>query len=234
MTKKQRKPLPKAAVFALMVVGAIVVVFGGRMLLVGPQNAKAADLKKQADAARAEATQRRSDAQTRNAAPKIHVADVYRLQKAMPSTVDMPDLLLELNAVARDAGITLDTISPQGPTPGAGFQMVPIHLTFDGNFYTVTDLLFRLRNLVSVHHGRLDASGRLFSVDTITLTPNGAKLTTDMTVNAYVYGGTAAPAVPGAVPGAPAAPGSTDSTATTTTPAPAPSDGSAASGAPSG
>lgn len=230
--KKNKKPLPKAAVYGLIVVGAIVIAFVGNMMLIGPQKSQAADLKKQADDARAQAQALRAEASSRSSTPKIHVADVYRLQKAMPSTQDMPDLLLELNAVAGDAGIELDQISPQGAVPGAGFEMVPIHLTFDGNFYTVTDLLYRLRNLVSVHHGRLDASGRLFSVSAITLTPSSDKLTADVTVNAYVYG--AAPAAPAPVPGTPGAPASTDTTSTTTTPAPAPAPGATAAGAPSG
>jgi hypothetical protein len=225
---KQKKPIPKAAVIALIVVGALVVGFVGRMVLITPQKTKAAGLTKQAADTRAQIAALQQEARDRSGTPKIHFADVYRLQKAMPSSLGMPDLLLELDSVARDAGIALDQISPQAAVPAGPYQMYPIHLTFDGNFYTVTDLIYRLRNLVSVHHGRLDATGRLFSVDKITLTPKGQKLGADITVNAYVY--SPVPVAPAVVPGAPVpVPGaSTDPSAT------APSSTATAAGATSG
>jgi hypothetical protein len=204
------------------------------MVLIAPQKAKAASLTKQAADTRAQIATLQQEVRDRNSMPKIRVADVYRLQKAMPSGLHMPDLLLELDSVARDAGITLEQIAPSGAVPGGAFQKYPIHLTFDGNFYTVTDLLYRLRNLVSVHHGRLDASGRLFSIDQVTLTPKGTTLGADITVNAYVYGGTA-PAAPAPVPGATPAPGATTGAATTTPTSPtAAASGATAAGAPNG
>jgi hypothetical protein len=226
---KKKKSLPKAAVIGLIVVGALVVGLVGRMVLISPQKAKAASLTKQAADTRAQIATLQQEVRDRNSVPKIRVAEVYRLQKAMPSAPDQPDLLLELDGVARDAGIVLDQIGPQVCMPTGSYSKCPVHLTFDGTFYTVTDLLFRLRNLVSVHNGRLDASGRLFSVDQVTLTPKGKILGADITVNAYVYGGTPPPA-PAPVPGATT---STDTTATATTPAPAAS-GATAAGAPSG
>src|SRR5262249_26795490 len=83
----------------------------------------------------------RADAANRDATPQIHVADVYRLAKAMPSEADMPDVLLELSAVAREAGIELDSVTPQTPTDTAsGYQVLPISLSFSGNYYAVHDL----------------------------------------------------------------------------------------------
>ena len=113
------------------------------------------------------------------AAPKIEVADVYRLAKAMPDRTDMPDLLLELSQLARDTGIRFDSISPQPNAPIGSYTVLPISVTFQGNFYNLADFLYRLRSLVSVHAGRLDATGRLFSVDTLDVQREHAQVPAD-------------------------------------------------------
>jgi Tfp pilus assembly protein PilO len=143
-------------------------------------------------------------------APKIRVADVYKLAKAMPSTLDMPDILLELDQVAKASGVDLQDISPG--TPGAD-GTISLGMTVEGDFYTITDLLYRLRNLVSVRNGALDASGRLFTIDSLSLGP-GAKngIDASITLHTYEY----VPAAPAAAPAAPVVT-STDTTATTTT-----------------
>ncbi len=103
---------------------------------------------------------------------------------------------------------------------GTPYSTVGLQITFTGNFYSLTDLLYRLNSLVSVRDGELDASGRLFSVTTIGLSPigngNGLKATVDVT--AFVYG-----EPPGSQPAPAVTPSTTDttgSTGSTTTPAP--------------
>jgi Tfp pilus assembly protein PilO len=153
--------------------------------------------------------------------PEIKTADLYSLAKAMPSTVDIPNLLLELDQVARSAGVTLSSISPGAPAPSStgGFSTVSINLSFSGDFYSLTDMLYRLRSLVAVRNGALQTSGRLFSVGTVALAPagSGGQLNATVTVDAYVYG--AAPGATAVAPVTPAATG-TDTTGTTTTAAP--------------
>jgi hypothetical protein len=163
------------------------------------------------------------------AAPKIEVADVYRLAKAMPDRTDMPDLVLELSQLARDTGIRFDSISPQPITPLGSYQVLPISVTFNGNFYNLADFLYRVRSLVSVHGGRLDATGRLFAVDTLTFSESQLKfpqISATLVIDAFVYG-TGAPA-PAVVPTTPAS----TTTATTTTPTEAAPSGASATGAP--
>ena len=97
---------------------ALVVGLAGWFLLVRPQGAKV----KQTSRHEATDVQAKIDAYHQQvaaarAAPKIEVADVYRLAKAMPDRTDMPDLLLELSQLARDTGIRFDSISPQPNAP---------------------------------------------------------------------------------------------------------------------
>ena len=211
--KKQRKPMPKAAVFALIVVGALIAWFAGNTILVKPQKKKAAEIQKQITEKQATLDQYRSEAAAAkaNVAPKIRVADVYRLARAMPTTEDMPDILIELNDVAKAAGIQLQSISPGGASGGNGFSIVPITVQFSGDYYSITDLLYRLRTLVTVRHGQLEATGRLFSVKNVTLSPSGGGLSANVSLETYLYGGAAA--APATTPVAPG----TDTTATTST-----------------
>ena len=143
----------------------------------------------------------------------IQVADVFRVTKAMPDDNDMPGIILELNAVASASGIEFLSISPQDAGVRSTYTALPINLSFEGNFYDLTDFLFRVRNLVSVRDGELEADGRLYTLDTLALEEGPAgfpEISASLTLTAYVY--TTTP------PAAPVVPGSTDTTATTTAP----------------
>jgi type IV pilus assembly protein PilO len=150
----------------------------------------------------------------------------------MPTKTDMPDLVLELSALARDTGISFDSISPQPVAAVGSYSVLPISVTFNGNFYNLADFLYRLRSLVTVHAGRLDATGRLFSVDTLAFNESEKKfpqIQATLVIDAFVYAAAPAP-VPAATP--PAASTTTTSTETTTTTGETPSSSASATGAP--
>jgi hypothetical protein len=142
----------------------------------------------------------------------------------------MPDLVLELSQLARDTGIRFDSISPQPITPIGSYTVLPISVTFQGNFYNLADFLYRLRSLVTVHAGRLDATGRLFAVDTMTFNESTLKfpqIQATLVIDAFVYGnGAPAQAT------IPTTTTSTTSTTETTTTSSAPPAGASATGAP--
>ena len=214
-----RKPLPQSAMLAI-VVGAVLV-FGlvGWFLLVHPQGGKLANLKSQSADVQAKIDAYNQQVAAARSAPKIEVADVYRLAKAMPDKTDMPDLVLELSGLARDTGIRFDSISPQPAASIGSYTVLPISVTFNGNFYNLADFLYRLRSLVTVHAGRLDATGRLFAVDTLTFNESEFKfpqIQATLVIDAFVYA--AAPA-PAAAPPVAAPPAAGSTTTTTTTPA---------------
>ena len=233
---KRVKALPPGALIGIMVGGVLVFGLAGWFLLVRPQGAKATALKAQATEVRAKIDAYHQQVAAVRAAPKIEVADVYRLAKAMPDRLDMPDMVLELSQLARDTGIRFDSISPQAVAPLGSYAVVPISVTFQGNFYNLADFLYRLRSLVSVHAGRLDATGRLFSVDTLTFNESTFKfpqIQATLVIDAFVYGSGIPAQAP--IPTTPTttttSTTSTATTATSTTSA-APPSGASASGAP--
>ena len=219
----KRRKVSRGAAVALIIGGDLVLLALGWFLLVSPQRQTASSTALAVNSMQAqlhEAQRQLAEPVQAPTAPKqpaIRTADLYRLAKAMPTSEDMPDLLLELDQVARAAGVSIQAISPSTPTAGPGYDIVPIGLTFTGDFYAVTDMLYRLRTLVSVRHGALDASGRLFAVNNVGLGPSGIgkDLAANVQVEAYIYGNAATSA--GAAAVAPTTTSSTTTGDTTTT-----------------
>jgi type IV pilus assembly protein PilO len=218
MKKKPTRP----AIIVLVVVGLIAYLALGYLLVISPQRSKSADLTKQVADTDAQISQYRTlSAQAKAAAP-IRVADLFRLEKAMPNEVDMAGIVLELSRIAGDTGITFESITPQGVVAAPGYQVLPVSLVFDGNYFELSDFLYRIRSLVRVRGGRLASSGRLFIVDAISFSESEKafpRIQASLVVNAYVYG---AVPVPGAVTPPAAAPATTTASTSTlgeTTPA---------------
>jgi hypothetical protein len=208
-TTKQRLPL--WAQVALVVLGVVVLGAAAYFGLIRPKKAEAARLQKETDAAKAQVDAYYAKRAEVKGRPKIRSADLFRLAKAMPGQADMSGVLLQLNQIAADTGITFQSIAPQNSVPISGYQAVPIHLTFEGNFYNLVDFLFRLRNLVDVERGQLNATGRLFAIDTLSFDEAQGgfpQISATLVVDAFVYG-TLTPAT--------ATPTTTSTTSTTST-----------------
>jgi hypothetical protein len=225
-----KRRIPQPALIGLIVLGFVVVGLGGWFMLVRPQNAKAKDLDAQiADTNNAISAARALTLEAKKGA-QIRVADLFRLTKAMPDQTDMPGILLELNQVAEDSGITFEQITPSTTaTAITGYLAIPITVEFQGNFYDLSDFLYRLRNLVDVRRGTLDATGRLFAIDEVDFAeaspPGFPQIRAHLMIDAFVFGTGTAPTVapPAGTTGASGATGATGVTGATpapTTPAP--------------
>jgi type IV pilus assembly protein PilO len=199
------KGLPKPAAIAIVTVALLVVSALGYFVLISPQRSKSAELAGEAQALQTQIqTLRLANAKVRNTEP-IRVADLFRVSKAMPDTDDMPGMLLELNRIARETGIRFESITPQEGADAGGYLRRPIDLVFDGNFYELSDFLFRLRSLVRVRGGQLEATGRLFTVNSLSFVESERefpRIKATLNVSAYVYGTGAAAPTPAAPTGA--------------------------------
>jgi Tfp pilus assembly protein PilO len=146
----------------------------------------------------------------------IKVADVVELAKAMPDGSAVADAILELNAAAEGAGVEFIAISPATPVPGSGYTQVPLSLSFEGNYYNLTELVYRLRSLVSIRDGVLHAKGRLFTLDSLNWHEGEdgfPAIQADLVVSTYVYGNDSVPTLtPSAASGS--TPASTEQTTT--------------------
>ena len=215
----KRKP-SRGAVIAMLVVGVLVYAAAGYLLVISPQRSKSSDLQKQIEQTQEQIDQYRVQARQAANTPPIRVADLFRLEKAMPNEVDMAGIVLELSRIARDTGITFESITPQGPTAGTGYQVLPVTLAFDGNYFELSDFLYRLRTLVRVNAGRLDSRGRLFVVDSISFSESEQsfpRIQASLVVHAYVYGDAPTPGAPVTPPPAGQAGTGTETTQTNQT-----------------
>jgi Tfp pilus assembly protein PilO len=219
---------------ALVAGALLLVVVLGYFVLISPKRSTAADLKKQTAAVQAQINRNRSAGFTQ-ALPAVRAANIFRLTKAMPSQVEMPNVILQLSQLALQSGISFDQVSPGASADASAltgtpdttdpFAAEPIEVSFTGSFYNLLAFLQRVRNLVRVQNGRLQSTGRLFDVSDIEfcvltsgsscstepmlpLKPGKTPVHATLTINAFV------PQVP--QPATSTVPGSTDTTSTST------------------
>jgi Tfp pilus assembly protein PilO len=205
MTKQR---IPKPAAIALVVVALLVAGALGYFVLISPKRSENAELTTQIQATETEIQSRRIAQNKAPAAQPIRAADLFRVTKAMPNKYDMPGVILELNRIARETGIRFESITPQDGSDAGGYLRQPIDLVFEGNYYELSDFLYRMRTLVSVHDGELRARGRLFTVRSLSFVEGEGtfpQIKATLGVDAYVYG-TGAPSAAAPAPGGAPAP----------------------------
>lgn len=232
-----RRKLSPAATASIGVAAVLVVALAGWFLLVSPQRSRAAAIEEEIARVQLQIDQARAAAAQAETAQPVRTADLFRLTKAMPSENDIPGVLLELSKTASETGILFEQIAPQ-PTVSAGtFRAQPIDLVFTGNFYSLSDFLYRLRNLVTVQRGRLLANGRLFTIEKLQFLEADSKfpnIKALLTVSAILYGtGNEPPPAPATATATEAGTSSTSTDATqTATTATTPTETPSAAGAP--
>jgi type IV pilus assembly protein PilO len=90
----------------------------------------------------------RLEAVRRNA-PEIE-RQLLELSKRIPAQPEIPTLVVQIEEIAEESGVTQLLIEPgtPGPPPGGGeFSVVPITMSFEGMYEELQDFLFRARNL---------------------------------------------------------------------------------------
>jgi hypothetical protein len=175
--------------------GALLAAAAVWFLLVSPQRSTTTELDGQIAALEGQLAQRLAAARPRPQKLTVRASDYYRLSKAMPDQTDMPGIVLELSRLASGAGVRFSSITTGTPVPGAGFYAVqPLDVVVQGRFGDISRFLQRMRGLVTVRGGRLDARGRLFLVDQVAFT-QGAKgfpqVEASLKLSAFVFSGAA-------------------------------------------
>lgn len=213
VTKRKLSPVATAGIGVGI---ALVVAAFGWFVLVSPQRSRAASLDVEIVQIEQQISESRAAQLQSSGAQPIRSADLFRLTKAMPADNDIAGVMLELSRVAAETGIVFESIKPQATSAAGTNRAQSIDLVFTGNFYSLSDFLYRLRNLVSVQKGRLLANGRLFAVEKLAFSESPAgfpSIRAFLTVSAFLYG---SGPVAGAPPAGAVAPTSTDTTSTAT------------------
>jgi hypothetical protein len=182
----------------LAAVGAVAVAAAFYMLALSPKRAEIAELDTKVAAAKVELVNNRqlvADYKSAKTGYRTAYASVVRLGKAVPVDDDVRSLVVQLDGAAKAAKVDFQSISvggangaaaapataaaagtapalPPGATVGAaGFPVMPFTFTFDGSFFRLSDFFRRLESFVSVSNERVNVTGRLLTLDSLTLQP---------------------------------------------------------------
>jgi type II secretory pathway pseudopilin PulG len=179
----------------LIVICVVAAIAAPWLLVVQPKRDQAAKLQSQIDAEQSQLNSARSELAQSSAARAAFAssyATLVRLGEAVPTDDNTPSLIYQLQAAAQAArvdfqGLTFNAGSsssapatptgtsstqtlPPGATVGpAGFPIEPFTFTFQGNFFHLADFLRRLQNFVVAGNEHLSVSGRLMTLDAISL-----------------------------------------------------------------
>ena len=114
---------------------------------------------------------------------------VVRLGKAVPAQDDTRSLLVQLDDAAGTSGVDFRSMSVEGSSaspsdassgtvvPGAvvgtaGFSVMPLTFSFRGNFFNMSKFFSRLERFVTVDNSKINVTGRLLRVESVTLKPD--------------------------------------------------------------
>ena len=165
--------MKKRDIAILIGLGVVVVVVAWYLLIIGPKKDDAAEKnaqyqteKKSYDESLAR-VQRMDEEQV---AAKQASADLLKLNKLVPSDSQVPSMIVEMQSTADLAGIKFMKIVPDTAVAGvAGGTIVPFELNFQGEYYDVTDFLYRVENFARMEGTNVNVTGRLISVVTLEL-----------------------------------------------------------------
>jgi hypothetical protein len=193
----KEKLTPKVvAVLAMVAVAAVALV--GWFGLVSPQRSKASDLDRQIALAKTQLAVAKATTDA-GAGGKGSGASAPALARAMPQQVEMSAVLRQLLRAAGGSGVSLDSVTPQTAAAKSGYSAVPISVVVTGRYFGVQQFLRELRTQAGVAGPHVRASGRLFSVDSVSLAAGEAKLpqlAATIQLNVFTYSGSAAAAAP--------------------------------------
>ena len=184
----------------LTVVAAVAAAAAFFFLVLSPKRAEIAEIDGQIAAKKGELVTNQqlvSDYQSAKSGYRTAYASVVRLGKAVPVEDDVRSLVVQLDGAAKASKVNFQSINvggggsgaaapagaagaagasaaklPPGATVGtAGFPVMPFTFAFDGSFFRLSDFFRRLENFVSVRNKNVSVTGRLLTLDSLSLTP---------------------------------------------------------------
>ena len=212
-------------------------------LMLAPKRDQVAKLDKDIAGKQAEVAQSQamlSSYETAKASYTTNYATLARLGKAVPADDDVRSLLVQIEATAEHTGVdfsqlelgsslagtqseatdpTQATSGELAPAPGAipvaggALSAMPFNFSFSGGFFDLSTFFAKLEHFVTVSNKRIDATGRLLRLESVSITPSSAgfpDMQASIGAAAYIV-----PPVEG-VPGTAGAPSAATENASTT------------------
>jgi Pilus assembly protein, PilO len=192
------KLTPKTvALLAALLVGVVAV--AGWLAFVGPQRSKVASLEAKIADERAKLAAAKIVARPQEGGKRSSTGE-GALVRAMPAQLQMPSVLRQVQHLAASSKVSVESFTPSASTPAAGYNAVPIAVSVSGRYVSVKKFLHALRVQAGTNGSRIHASGRLFDVQSVDLTPGSTdateqpnELTAAITLVTFVYTGAPLP-----------------------------------------
>lgn len=195
MTAALKLDLSSRAFAAALAAVTLVVAGAGWFLVISPEHSKASSLSQQIQAEQTKIASAIRDARHATTA-KEQSAQLKALEAALPSELAMPQIVDQLDGLAREAGVSLDTVTPGVPVIGLGYYAEPITVGVSGHYFGVRRFLHLVRTRVSLNKAKLHVTGRLYDVSGVQLQQTEPAPTVSATLNmeAFYFSPTATPA----------------------------------------
>jgi Tfp pilus assembly protein PilO len=228
---------------SVVAIGAAIAAF--YMLVLSPKRDDVARLDTEIAAQTAEVEQARltlAGYEQARAGYQRNYATLARLGKAVPADDDVRSLIVQLESTAARSGVDFEKIelssglggdTTEGAEPAAGelaaapgtvpvaggvLSALPFSFTFTGSYFDLSSFLARLEHFVTVNNRRLDATGRLLRLESVSIAPGSEGFPSmKAEINAATYLVPPVEGVPGAGAAEEPAPGTTQATPSTTT-----------------
>lgn len=206
----------------LAVIAAVIVVGAVWLVLVSPERSKASNLGTQIATERSALASAQATLATARATAAGYPADVAAISQVMTAVPPDPQEPNIVTTITKLAGTSVDVheISVGGPAATAsGPVAVGFTFTFNTTYTSLENFIGKLDNLLKTDGTHIDASGRAFTVNSVSLTPLAPNRTTaTVTVDAYAQNPAAPVASSTTTPITPIGPTGPTGATTTTTP----------------
>jgi Tfp pilus assembly protein PilO len=171
------------------VVVALVAVAAVWVLLVSPERSKASNLATEIATARSTLSSEQGQIVGAEAARLKYVAAlraVKLLESAVPLDDEVPQLIRLINHLESGHKIRWTTTTLNGGSATAsGFDAVNWSFSFGSSYSNLQSFLAAVDALTATDGTNVLIKGRLFSVDSISLTPNNGRVTASVTMTVY-------------------------------------------------
>lgn len=186
-----KKQIP---VEAVIILGFVIIAVAAWALLIRPIGAEESDLRAEiTDLEAALVAQQVAREQAGlQGRPKLKYAYGFDLTRALPDQHDVPRILLELDAITAEAGVSFDAIQPGDSVSEGAIGVLPLSATFTGQYDDLRDALAALRRATKVRDKTVRSTGRLYTVDTVDFHESGdgfPEIEATIGVSAYALAG---------------------------------------------
>lgn len=173
----------------LSAAGLLLVLLVGWFGVISPQRSRAAELSVQID----EAHTRLQIAQdiVRGPALQESKAELATLKVAIPDELKMSGILRELMGASAKARVRVTGVTPSPAVTVGASDVVAINVIVDGRYFGIREFLRLLRSGADLRGDEVEASGRLFGVDSIKFSGDTTTsvVTATLTVTAFAFSG---------------------------------------------